>query len=438
MREKILKPNFPFRPDWLPFYYGWVSLAVAIMGMLGSAPGQTIGFSVFTDSLMEASRLDRLTLCVAYFVGTMFSGFLIKSVGPFYDKKGGRYLMCLAAGGLGTMLLIFSGLGYFIELLVRQETPGILWVSVFVMSCGFFLVRFFGQGMLMLTSRNLIGKWFETDRGKVSAVAGISVAVGFSLVPALFLWLISNFGWENSYRYIAVFLLIVVILGWAFYRDNPEECGIKIDAYRKEVRVVGRDKGLKSRDKDLAAARRTMAFWVVCLSLAMQGLMITAISFHITDIGKNVGLDTVTVVGIFIPIAIVAGFLDIIAGWMADRWPLKYVIYLMLAGSTIGFMGVIYLGASAGYWLTVAGIGVANGCFGTLSTVAMPHYFGRKHLGETNGYLMFCMVLGSSIGPVYFAISGSLFQSYAPALFLAMGCTLLLFFMARLIKPMAD
>ena len=41
-----------------PFFYGWVVLAFGTLAVVFSIPGQTMGVSVFTDSLLEATGLS--------------------------------------------------------------------------------------------------------------------------------------------------------------------------------------------------------------------------------------------------------------------------------------------------------------------------------------------------------------------------------------------
>ncbi|HCE06906.1 MAG TPA: hypothetical protein DEQ62_11315, partial [Verrucomicrobiales bacterium] len=43
----------PFAPSACPFFYGWVIVFAATIGTIASIPGQTMGFTVFTDVLME-------------------------------------------------------------------------------------------------------------------------------------------------------------------------------------------------------------------------------------------------------------------------------------------------------------------------------------------------------------------------------------------------
>ncbi|MFK7823119.1 MAG: MFS transporter [Oligoflexales bacterium] len=432
--HRLLSPEFPVRPKMFPFYYGWVALGVAIVGMLATAPGQTIGFSVFTDSLMNVSHLNRMELCTAYFLGTMCSSFMLKWVGRLYDRYGGRILMTSSGLGLAVMLLIFSNLNSYFSFLVVKKVPGLFPIAMLTMTLGFFGMRFLGQGVLMLTSRNLIGKWFLKRRGLVSAFSGLSISVGFALVPPFFLFLINRFGWSKSYQILSLVLFVVVLLGWTFYRDNPEECGLQIDGTHLKNNTLGKDRnGLEG--VSLQEAKKSMAFWSTCLGMALHGLTITAISFHITDIARLAELGQESAIAIFIPIAIVSGVSDLLSGWLADRFPLKFILAFMMAGASLGYTSIAFFNHTVAYWLAILGVGISNGCYGTLSNVAMPHFFGRKYLGEISGYMLSCLVFATSLGPIFFAICTYFFDSYTPAMVITSIVGLINLILALQINP---
>ena len=74
MPKKLWEPGFPFQPARVPFFYGWVIVAAASVGIAFSIPGQTMGFSVFTNTLMIELGLTRVQLSTAYCIGTVLSG----------------------------------------------------------------------------------------------------------------------------------------------------------------------------------------------------------------------------------------------------------------------------------------------------------------------------------------------------------------------------
>ena len=94
----------------------------------------------------------------------------------------------------------------------------------------FLLLRQFGQGLLAMVSRITLAKWFDRRRGFVSGISGIFVAFGFSGAPLFLNSIIEEYGHSRSIVIMAIFFGFgMAFLGWLFYRDNPEECGLVMD-----------------------------------------------------------------------------------------------------------------------------------------------------------------------------------------------------------------
>ena len=95
--SKLWDPKFPFRPDKFPFFYGWVIVLAGTIAVIFSIPGQTMGFSVFTDILIEELGLNRVQLSTAYCVGTVVSGLSLPYFGRLYDRIGARRMIVYSA-----------------------------------------------------------------------------------------------------------------------------------------------------------------------------------------------------------------------------------------------------------------------------------------------------------------------------------------------------
>ena len=197
--------NRPFAPARLPFFYGWVILAVATVGVVASIPGQTMGVSVFTDPLVRATGLSRLELSNAYLVGTITSGLCLPYGGRLLDRLGARIVGVGACLGLGLTLVLLSS----IDLLANPLEPSLgPWAALVLLALGFTALRFTGQGMLTMVSRNLIGKWFEKRRGLASSLSGVFVAFGFASAPLFFSFWISASGWRGAWRGLAALVIL--------------------------------------------------------------------------------------------------------------------------------------------------------------------------------------------------------------------------------------
>ena len=228
--NRLFKPSFPFEPKKFPFFYGWWILVVATFGMLASIPGQTIGVGVFTEHLLSVSNLSRLDLSIAYMLGTVGSSLLIPYGGKLLDLWGSR------------IMIIFAGLGLAFALFLLKNTEGLLaflnqlsWLSPFfvsfvILSLIFLLLRQFGQGLMTMVSRFALSKWFDRRRGLVTGINGVFVSFGFSSAPLLLNTLILEQGYLGSMVILAIICgLGTALLGWLFFRDQPEDCGLEMD-----------------------------------------------------------------------------------------------------------------------------------------------------------------------------------------------------------------
>ncbi len=397
--------RWPFDPSRAGFYYGWVVLVAGTVGMIASVPGQTAGVSVFTDHLADGTGLSRLELSVAYLIGTGSSGLLLPRGGYAIDRYGARAVALAATVGLAATLVGFS-------LVAPMNTA----IAMIVMSVGFAFLRFTGQGLLTLSSRTMISHWFERRRGVVTSIANSFVSFAFAATPALLLLLIDLDGFRSAWRIMAVALVVgmgtVVIV---LYRDTPEASGLVVDGGVADVIDPTGPVGT-AEDLTREQALRDLRFWAVTLPVAALGATGTALTFHIVDFGAELGLTDDEVVRIFIPIALVSVPVTLLGGWLVDTVSPIVVAGIASIAQLVMYVTVAHIDAPAPAATAIISWGVAQGCFAPLTSAALPHLFGRRHLGAIAGAQMSAMVIGSAIGPALFALLESATGSYEAAL----------------------
>ncbi len=405
----------PFDPRRAPFYYGWVVVVVGTIGALASVPGQTAGVSVFTDDLIATTGLTRLQLAIAYLAGTGTSGVLLGAGGRAIDRYGSRVVALGATLGLASTLLGLSVVG-----------PMSTALGLVVMSIGFGCLRFSGQGLLTLASRTMIAQWFDRRRGLVTAMSSAIVSFSFAAAPALFLALIDIDGFRTAWRIMAIVLVVVVgSVIVTFYRVSPEAAGIEIDGRSRTAiptgpaptviaPIVGTDD-----DATRSQALRDVRFWALTIPVAALASTSTAITFHIVDLGSELGLTDDEIVRIFVPIAFVSVPVSLITGWLIDRITPLMIAAAMAFAQLIMYPMVGFLDVGWGAALAVLMWGVSQGCFSALTSAAIPKVFGRRHLGAVSGAQMSAMVIGSAIGPAFFALVQSITGGYRAALWIS-------------------
>ena len=362
-------------------------------------------------------------------LGTLTSAFVLTYVGRFFDKYGARVTSVLAGLLLGCSLFYLSASEHIVSFLNKVfglNASGT--VTFIVLILGFFLIRFFGQGTLTMSSRNMVMKWYEKRRGMASAVMGIAISFGFSYSPRVFDALIENFTWQGTWQILAITVGVVFSL-FAFitFRDNPEQHGLIPDG--KEI-TSGKSSKVKykaEKDFQLKDARKTLNFWVFNLSLTLHALYITALTFHVIDIFQEGGLSRMEAINIFLPVSVVAVAFQLGGGYLADRIKLKYLLIVTLLGMLISMLGLFLLAPGIPVILIIAGNGIEGGLFGVLSSVTWPRFYGTKHLGEISGFSMSWVVAGSAVGPYLFSMLKNITGSYtASGLLMMLTATTLL------------
>ena len=419
----------PFDPSKWPFFYGWIIILMGTLGILMSIPGQTIGVSTFTDSLIKVLSLSRNQISLAYMIGTILSSLLLTKAGELYDSHGVRFVAGIGSFALGLSLIFLSQVDKIIDWL---NLSGQIIPTVVIMILGFSMIRFFGQGVLTLASKTMMMKWFDARRGFATSFSSAFTALGFSASPYFFELLIQKYDWNGAWLILGtisalVFPVIVIV----FFRNNPQDVGLSPDGgviTKKERKL--RFPVLK--EFSLPEARRQLVFWVISLLLAMQALFITGFTFHVVSIFDSAGISRSEALSIFPPIAIVSVASILIFGWLSDYVKLRLLLFCKGFAAIASLAGLIFLkDYDFARYIIIIGIGTMAGLFGVITIVAWPRLFGKIHLGAINGFCMTLIVFGSALGPMLFSISKSHTGNYILAdiisLVLFLGLTLMVF-----------
>ncbi len=418
--RKLLDPNYPFHPAKWPFFYGWMILVWGTIGMLMSIPGQTMGVSVFTESLLLELNVNRDQLSIAYMLGTIGSAFLLPWIGRLYDRVGVRPIAIIAGISLGLVLIYLSQVDRIVEYLQKEPSVALTFFFIFL---GFMLLRFTGQGVITMVSRNMMMKWFEQRRGFATGLSNVFVALGFSIAPVVLDSLIVSFDWRMAWIVVAgVVGILFPVLAYFFFRDNPEASGLKADG---EYTMSARKKKYYfpvKKQFTLKEVIRSYPFWVFTSILAMQGLYITGFTFHVVSIFDEAGMTKEVAVSVFQPIAFLAVVITLITSYLSDMIPLRYLLLLKGFGAMIGTAGLAFLGKfEYAYHLLITGTGIVSGLFAVLASVTWPRFYGTRHLGAISSQAVMMTVFASAIGPILFSSSLTFTGSYELAVWICFG-----------------
>lgn len=421
-------------PKKSPVYYGYIVLFIGTIGVYASVPGQTVGVSVFTDPLKDALGLTRNQFSNAYMIGTLLSSFFVSRAGVLFDRFGARYVAFFATLILACALLLCS-----VSVQISEGIQYVLhvnsWAVPFVLiTTLFFLMRFSGQGVLTMASRNMVMMWFDKNRGKVNSISSIAISLGFSSSPILLNGLIDDHGWEVSWQILALCLIIFSFFILQLYRNKPEDFDLQVDGKL----VKGDEIQLEEKELNLTLkqAIKTRAFWMFGLILAFNSFLITGFTFHVISIFSSQGYTKEQAIAIFLPISVIAITVSLIGNVLSDYINHKIYLYLMLASGILASCGLIYLSSLIGVYVLIGGLGILGGLFAVVHAVTWPRFFGRDHLGAITGKVMSFLVIASAVAPSLFSYSYTKLGSYS---FIGYLNLIFLFFLVigsfKVVKP---
>lgn len=229
-----------------------------------------------------------------------------------------------------------------------------------------------------LPNQVLLSRWFTKARGRAMGFAYLGIGIGGALVPFLAVWLTNAFGWQGALKAIGV-LIIVVSLPMAFFvKESPEWSEAEVAPRRG-----GREKA------PMGWILRTPAFYLLLVGSMCSIAAVGGTNQHLKlFLSLDHGYAQAEAAKVASLVLASSLFGRLFMGWLADRFPKKYVmllIYLLVAASIpmlffVSTPGMIYVFA------VVFGIGL-GGEYMVIPLMAA-ELFGVRVLGRAMGVIL--------------------------------------------------
>lgn len=397
----------------LPFFYGWIVVAVVFVTMAIGVNART-AFSLLFPPILDEFGWERGATAGAFSFGFLVSAALSPTLGWLMDRHGPR-----AVNELGVVVM---AAGLALAALVRE--PWQLYATLGVLVGG-------GSVCLGYTGQSLfLPNWFVRRRGFAMSVAFAGVGVGAILLLPWLQTLIDGSGWRAAC--LAMALVVLVVLGPInlLLRKRPEDLGLQPDGALAAAGGQARadnvvDPAWAAVDWTLARAVRTARFWWIALGNFCALFAWYAVQVHQTkylvEIGFSAGY-AAWALG-FVSLVAIPG--QIALGHLSDRIGREWVWTAGCLGFAICYLSLIALGrAPAALWLWV--MVLAQGMLGYALTSVMgaiaSEIFQGRHFGRIFGTLMLSAIVGGAAGPWLTGAIHDATGSYALAFCIAIGC----------------
>ena len=364
------------------FFYGWIIVGIANIGIFSSGPGQSHTFSVFVEPISQDLELSSASIASAYGLATLIAAFLLPYMGKIIDRYGARVSLIIISIILGISCIFFGAASNFLMLTV-----------------GFGFLRFFGQGSLMLGCANLVSQWFDSKRGFAMSLMALGFGMSMAIHPPVSQFLIDQYGWKYAWIILGISTWIIMvpalfILAW----NNPENIGLKPDGVKKsnfkndEVEAI---EGL-----NLTEALKENSFYILAAMWFGMAMLVTTLHFYQVTILTNQGITTEFAASLFTVSAFAMVVFMPLVGKFFDNFPTKYVLATGLLINSISLISITYSSSDAYSLFYAISFGINNAFSMTMFGYIWPRYFGRKHLGSIQGTGQMIGVIGASLGPL--------------------------------------
>ena len=376
MRDKILNYVSP------NYFYGWIIVAVANLGIFSSGPGQSHTFSVFVGPIGKDLDLSSTSIASAYGLATLIAAFMLPYMGKLIDKYGARKTLIIVSIILGFSCVFFGAASNFLMLTV-----------------GFGFLRFFGQGSLMLGCANLVSQWFDKKRGFAMSLMALGFGISMAIHPPLSQFLIDEYGWKFAWVFLGVSTWIIMvptlyILAW----NTPESVGLLPDGDKRAQSI--NDKNEPIEGLDLTQALKEKSFYILSAMWFGMAMLVTTLHFYQVTILTSQGISTDFAANLFTVSAIAMVLFMPVVGKLFDNIPTNFVLTIGLIINCISLLSITYANNEYYAFFYAIFFGINNAISMTMFGYIWPRYFGRKYLGSIQGTGQMIGVIGASLGPL--------------------------------------
>ena len=269
----------------LPFFYGWIVVAVAFV-TLGIGVNARTAFSLLFPPILSEFGWERGVTAAAFSIGFVASTLYAPFSGMLMDRFGPRYMLSFG------VLLVSAGMAAATQIV----TPLHLYLTLGVLVVGGSVFTGYIGHSLFLPN------WFVRRRGLAIGMAFSGVGVGSIVIFPWMQHVIDDVGWRQACWMMALLLCVILVpLNVLFQRQRPQEMGLMPDGdavpntleRHDETRSNVVDAEWAAIEWTFGRAVRTARYWWVFAGFFSALFAWYAVQVHQTKALLETGFDPV-------------------------------------------------------------------------------------------------------------------------------------------------
>lgn len=371
----------------LPFFYGWIVVAVAFITM-GIAINARTSFSLLFPAILDEYQWDRGLIAGAFSLGFIVSSAAAPVFGYIMDRWSPRIAISLGA------LMVVVGLG----LATALQTPLALYLTL-----GVLLVSG-SMGMSYISHAMFLPNWFARKRGLAIGIAFSGVGIGSITLLPWFQRVIDVEGWRQACIVIALAVIFIIPLNMIFQRGRPQELGLEPDGDDSTPQATSSphpdtmvDRAWTETDWTLPKAMRTARFWWLFVGYFTALYVWYSVLVHQTVYLVGIGFDTTTSATALGLVALFGVGGQIGIGALSDRIGREWGWTISIIGFAFCYVALIELQSSPSplllYLMVFAQGGLGFGFASVFGPVCAEIFAGPRY-----ATIMSVVIVGGNLG----------------------------------------
>lgn len=368
------------------FFNNWKILLFAIILTFFSGFGQTFLLSLYIPHIILEFDISQSLFSSIYAIATLCSGLTIIFAGKLIDRIP---LIRFA-------LLVIAGI-------ILANTVAGLSANLIMLFAAFFLLRFFGQGLLSHTSITSVGRYFNRARGKALSIAYLGFPIAEAVFPITVVSVIAAIGWRESFLYSGLFIFLTLFpVTWVLLKGFDRHKVVESFSPHASPKTDTPPEPNESWSQKKIV--KDLQFYIYAPTAFITGFAQTALFFFQTFIAAHKGWSVEWMALSIAAYALASFSFSILTGPLIDRFSAKAIFPFVLVPLALGLLVLVFFSHPAAaivFWFLV---GMTGGANPTTSNAIYAETYGVKNLGSVRSIFTFVMVTSTAAGPVLYSL----------------------------------
>lgn len=365
-------------------HFAWWVLGITFVALLVGA-GSRFSFGAYIKPLELEFHASRGGMGGISFLSFIVYGLSQPLVGGLVDRYGPRIVLS------GSMVMIGAGL------LLTSVTD-----NFWSLRLAFGVIASIGfAGSSSVAASVIAAQWFVKRRGLAIGLLTAAFSLGQMVIVPMSIYLISQIGWRDAFRVLAMIMLIGILpLVAIFLRSKPQEIGIRPFGAGDdwvEKPLPKRARGLWS--PDLGKIFRSPYFWPLALPYFICGFTTSGLmDTHLIPFAQEMHMHKADVATTISLLALFNFFGSAAAGYFSDRWD-KGKMLVAIYGLRV-FTVLFLLTVREPLALMIFGVAFGLVDFATVAPTSAlsAELFSGSSLGMVYGWISLSHQLGAASG----------------------------------------